>query len=151
MHIEHYVPMRLKTGDCAIAALATATGISYETAAATLGVQLGASGEPDMALWPWPSDQEGLATLADMRDRMNAAGMAATLMADVFSLTIFRLAVPISAVLFADTGHPDDAGKTHALAYRAGDIIDCRHQQPTPPGADLSILAALALLPNEPV
>jgi hypothetical protein len=43
LHIE---PMRMKSGDCVIASIATALQRSYEDVAATLGIALDRSGIP---------------------------------------------------------------------------------------------------------
>jgi hypothetical protein len=138
------VPMRMKSGDCVIASIATTLQRSYEDIAATLGVALDASGIPAAASWPWPLDQEPLVTLTDMCRRLRPLG--AFLVADLPSIFVEMIVVDSQspAILIVNSDDPEDCGRAHALAYRDGRVIDCRSGDEV----ERVPLAALVFLPE---
>ena len=100
------IPMRTKSGDCVIAAIATAACRTYEDIAAALGIALNPNGVPNGDKWPWPRGQNPIATLEDMTGRLTAGGLQTTLVNDLpfafFELVILACRRP--AVLFIDFG-----------------------------------------------
>jgi hypothetical protein len=136
--------MRMKSGDCVIASIASALRCPYEDIAAALGVALNESGIPAAAAWPWPLDQGGLATLTDICQRLRPLG--AFLIADLPSVFIETIVISSQspAILIVNSDDPEDCGRAHALAYRDGRAIDCRS------GDEFEIepLAALVFLPE---
>jgi hypothetical protein len=138
------VPMRMKSGDCVIASIASALRRSYEDIAATLGVALDASGIPAAAAWPWPLDQDPLVTLTDMCRRLRSLG--AFLIADLPPVFIETIVVSSRspAILIVNSDDPEDCGRAHALAYRDGRVIDCRSGDEV----ERVPLAALVFLPE---
>jgi hypothetical protein len=120
------VPMRMKSGDCVIASIASALQRPYEDIAATLGIALDASGIPAAASWPWPPDQDPLVTLADMCRRLRSLG--AFLVAELPSAFIEMIVIGSQspAVLIVNSDDPEDCGRAHALACRDGRVFDCR-------------------------
>lgn len=136
--------MRMKTGDCVIASIASALRCPYEEIAAALGIALDGAGIPDAALWPWPLDQGGMATLTDICERLRPLG--AVMIADLPSVFIETIVVASQspAILIINSDDPEDCGRAHALAYRDGQAIDCRR------GAivEMEPLAALVFLPE---
>src|SRR5262245_19692974 len=120
------VPMRMKSGDCVIASIATALQRQYEDIAAILGITLDAAGIPIAETWPWPLDQEPVLTLTDMCARQRELG--AFLVADLPSPFVEMMVIggQSPAVLIVNSDDPEDCGRAHALAYLDGQVIDCR-------------------------
>ena len=120
------VPMRLKSGDCVIASIATAMQRSYEDVAKTLGVALDGAGIPVAESWPWPLDLDPVVTLTDICNRLHELG--AFLVADLPPGFIEPIVIGgrLPAMLIVNSDYPADEGRSHALAYRDGRVIDCR-------------------------
>lgn len=120
------VPMRMPTGDCQIAAIATVANRPYEEIAEALGFKLNQSGIPTGTPWPAePCERTGKLIC----DRLARYGFHP---ADgITAVALFLGMSNIDAVFFVDSDHPSDNGSAHCLARVDGQILDPR--QPKAP------------------
>lgn len=127
--MEGIVPMRMKTGDCVIAAVASALQRPYEEIAAKLGVALDSSGVPVAESFPWPRDNEPLATLTYICERLRSLGAVLIAQLPPAFIETIVAASQSPAILIVNSYDPIDCGLLHALAYRDGRVIDCRGER----------------------
>lgn len=144
--------MRTKTGDCTVAAIATAAGRSYETIAAALGIDLDPAGRPvDRRSWPASDCCETAILLCE---RLAAAGLEFVpfVTSPLFPPHDLKAAladVPSPCVLFIESSNPADGGLAHAVVYSNGEIIDCRPGSPSIEIERVTVFAALVPMAGE--
>lgn len=120
------VPMRLPTGDCMIAAIATATGRTYEAISDILGISLDDAGRPGAA-W-WRDEPDGYKTVKALHKRLRVGGFKVSeANAGLSEFTKFAVATAHRpSILFIPSQCPADNGKMHVVAYVQGQVIDGR-------------------------